>query len=301
MIFSGPEPPLHLLRTFEAAARHTNFTRAAEELSVSQPAVSQQIRLLERILGRDLFERVGPSLRLTNDGRELANSVADGLAQIERGLGLIRTRSQDHCLEVRANSTFVTRWLLPRLPSFLTEHPEIELDLTTSYWAEQPLSTGASVHIDFGSVSEEVELVVGCQRVLAVARSDIADTVNTASDLARVTLLEVVGGDGWREFLAGYEMELNPWPHSHRSMTYLHTLDLARMGQGVALAHEMIVEDLLESGELTTVDNMSQPSREHYYMVTPPTRRINSAVAAFLDWLRSFSSGHSAKATGLRA
>lgn len=288
MIFSGPEPPLHLLRTFEAAARHSNFTRAASELTVSQPAVSQQIRLLERILGRALFERAGPAVRLTEDGRHLAAAVADGLARIEYGLGQIRARSHDNCLEVRANSTFVTRWLLPRLPGFLDEHPEIELDLTTRYWAEQPLATGAPVHIDFGPVGEEAELVVGPQNLVAVARPDIASEIAAPSDLAEATLLEVVGGDGWRHFLSGFGTVLEPWPHTHRSMTYMHTIDLAWMGRGVALVHDMIIEDLLERGELATVAGMVRPSREHYYLLTPAARRLNPAAVAFLEWLRSF-------------
>lgn len=288
MIFSGPEPPLHLLRTFEAAARHSNFTRAATELAVSQPAVSQQIRLLERILGRALFERAGPSVRLTDDGHQLAAAVADGLARIEYGLGQIRARSHDNCLEVRANSTFVTRWLLPRLPSFLDEHPEIELDLTTSYWAEQPLAAGAPVHIDFGPVWDEAELVVGPQNLVAVARPDIASQITSPPDLAEATLLEVVGGDGWRHFLSGFGMVLEPWPHTHRSMTYMHTIDLAWMGRGVALVHDMIVEDLLERGELATVAGMVRPSREHYYLITPASRRLNPAAVSFLGWLRSF-------------
>ena len=288
MIFSGPEPPLHLLRTFEAAARHSNFTRAAAELAVSQPAVSQQIRLLERILGRALFERAGPSVRLTDDGHQLAAAVADGLARIEYGLGQIRARSHDNSLEVRANSTFVTRWLLPRLPSFLDEHPDVELDLTTSYWAEQPLAAGAPVHIDFGPVSDEAELVVGPQSLVAVARPDIASEITSVSDLANATLLEVVGGDGWRHFLSCFDTVLEPWPHSHRSMTYMHTIDLAWMGRGVALVHDMIVEDLLERGELATVAGMVRPSREHYYLITPAARRLNPAAASFLGWLRSF-------------
>lgn len=288
MIAVDIDPPLHLLRTFEAAARHSNFTRAAAELAVSQPAVSQQIRQLETLLGRALFERSGPSVRLTSDGRHLAASVREGLHHIGQGLDLIRTRRESHHLEIRAISTFLGRWLLPRLPPFLDEHPEIELDLTTSYWPEPLPATGASVHIDFGPTGEEVELVVGPQQVLAVARPDVAARVATVAHLASETLLEVLGGDGWREFLGGLGTTVAPWPRTHRSMTYLHTLELARSGQGVALAHGMIVEDLLAAGELAVVADLAQPSREHYYVLTPPARELNEAATVFLHWLRSF-------------
>ena len=288
MFFTNPEPPLHLLRAFDAAARHSNFTRAAEELSISQPAVSQQIRLLEEFLGRRLFERAGPIVRLTQDGRRLASAVADGLARIDYELGMFRARSQDHCLEVRAVSTFIMLWLLPRLPAFLDTHPEIELDLTTSYWAECPRADGAPVHIDFGPVPDGAELVGGAQEVVAVAHPDIAAVLAKPDDLAHVTLLEVVGTDGWQHFLSGLdtELDLRP-PHIHKSMSCLFTVELARRGQGVALAPGMIVEDLIASGELAAVAGMTRPSRQHYYLV-PPHQQLNAAAAAFLEWLRSF-------------
>ena len=94
------------MRTFRAAAQHTNFTRAAEELRVSQSAVSQQIRQLEKTLGIVLFDRAGPVVRLTDDGRRLAYAVTDGLAIIEEALGKMGARTRDNRLELRAISSF---------------------------------------------------------------------------------------------------------------------------------------------------------------------------------------------------
>ena len=287
-----PEPNLEsrldLLRTFDVAARHSNFTRAAQELSVSQPAVSQQIRLLERTVGRELFQRAGPVVRLTEDGRRLAASVADLMAHADYVMGRFGSRSRDNCLEVRAISTFATRWLLPRLPEFLDAHPEVELDITTSYWARGPEATSAPVHIDSGPVPEGAELVVGPQRMLAVARPDVAARYAGPADLADATLLEIVGADGWRYFLERFDTVLEPWPRTHTSMTYLHSIELALMGLGVALVLELAVEDLIESGDLALVAGMVQPSREHYYLVVAPERTLNAAAIDFVEWLRSF-------------
>ena len=255
---------------------------------MSQPAVSQQIRQLEQNLGRALFERAGPVVRLTEDGHGLAVAVNDGLGRIDYELAKFRRRSNDNCLEVRANSAFVTWWLLPRLGGFLDAHPEIEIDLTTSYWAEFPRADGAPVHIDFGPVPDGAELVVGPQHMVAVARPDLATTIAEPADLAGATLLDVVGGDGWRHFLSGLDTTLEAWPRTHTSMTYLHTLDLARMGRGVALAADMIVENLLAESELAVVAGLQQPSREHYYLMLPSQRKLNSAATAFLDWLGAF-------------
>ena len=290
MAFQKPnsKSPLSLLRTFDVAAKHSNFTKAAQELSLSQPAVSQQVRLLEQTMGQQLFHRAGPVVRLTDYGRRLAASVADLMAHVDYVMGRFEARSSDNFLEVRAISTFATRWLLPRLPAFLDAHPEVELNLTTSYWATEPQATGAPVHIDSGPVPEGAELVVGPQKMLAVARPDVAARFASPTDLADATLLEVVGADGWRYFLSRFDTALEPWPRTHTSMTYLHTIELARMGIGVALALEITVEDLIDNGDLALVAGMAQPSREHYYLVAPPEQTLNTAATAFLDWLRSF-------------
>lgn len=279
---------LDLLRTFDIAAKHSNFTKAARELSVSQPAVSQQIRLLEKTLGQQLFQRSGPIVRLTGDGRRLAASVARLMAHVDDVVDGIGAASRNNCVEVRAISTFASRWLLPRLPAFLDAHPEVELDISTSYWATEPSAAGAPVHIDSGPVPDGAELLVGPQKILAVARPDVADRFAEPAELVDATLVEVVGADGWQYFLSCFDVALDPWPRAHTTMTYLHAIELARMGMGVAMVLELTVEDLINSGDLAVVADMVQPSREHYYLVLTPERTLNAAATAFVDWLRSF-------------
>ena len=278
------------MRTFRAAAKHSNFTRAADELWVSQSAVSQQIRQLEKTLGTVLFDRAGPVVRLTEDGRRLAYAVTDGLAIIEEALGKMGARPRDSRLELRAISSFsfFTLWLMPRLPALLDEHPEIELDVMTSFWVRPPSVASTPLHIDFGPLPDTAELVVGPLTLRAVAHPDIAARVNEPSDLAQVTLLEVVGTDGWQQLLPRFDTVLEPWPHTHTSTTFMHSIELARMGRGVALVHDLLVEDLLARGELVTVAGMTQPSREHFFLMLPERSKLNSAESAFVDWLRSF-------------
>ena len=227
-------------------------------------------------------------VRLTDDGRRLTDAVADGLAIIEEALVKMGTRPHEHRLELRAISSFFTRWLVPRLPAFLDEHPQIELDIITSFWAKQPSEAGTPLNIDFGPLPGAAEFVVGPQTLLAVAHPDIANRVKEPSDLAQATLLEVVGTDGWRQFLSRFDIVLEPWPHAHTSTAFVHTIELARMGRGVALVHDILVADLLAAGELVTVAGMAQPSREHYYLMLPQRSKLNSAESAFVDWLRSF-------------
>jgi len=274
-----------LLRTFDAAARHQSYTRAAAELVVSQSAVSQQIRKLERILGRPLFERVGRGVQLTDQGRALAADVHTGLRRIEKGLAPFRTRSADQHLVVRVNSTFAMRWLFPRIGTFLDTHPDVEFDLTSSYWAEPRVLTGSAVQIDFGTVPPGAE-VWPDQPLLAVTHPAVATRITSASDLVSETLLDVRGGEGWRELLAEHDVRPEPWPKTHTSMTYLHTIELARTGYGVAVAHKPVVADLLAAGDLVAVARIESEAKELYYLETDPTDDLNVAATAFLDWVR---------------
>ena len=255
---------------------------------MSQSAVSQQIRQLEKTLGKTLFERSGPVVRLTDDGRRLASAVTDGLAIIEEALGEMGALPRDNRLELRAISSFFSQWLVPRLPAFLDEYPQIELNVITGFRSAPPPEAGAPLNIDFGPPPDAAELVFGPQTMLAVALPDIAARVNEPSDLAQMTLLQVVGSDGWREFLPRFDIVLEPWPHAHTSMTWVHCIELARMGLGVALVHDILVEDLLAKGELVTVAGMEQPAREQFFMMLPLRNKLNSAETAFVNWLRSF-------------
>ena len=282
-----PLVPLRLLQTFATAAQHSNFTRAARELSISQPAVSQQIRQLEDFLGQQLFYRRGPAVRLTDDGRSLADTVAGGLAAICNEVDRLRDSSNRRRLRLRADDTLCAHWLLARLPEFLSEFPDAELDLAVSSGAHVPGVDGGQVHISFGPVPPGAELVLGPQQTVAVARSEVAAQIAKPDDLAHVTLLDTTGGDGWRRFLSEMGITLEPHPITHKSVSRLLTLELARMGQGVALAPLTVAQDMLAGGQLDTIANLVQPSHSHYYLDLPPSSELNTISIAFLDWLRS--------------
>src|SRR5262249_4759621 len=132
-IMTNRRPPLADLRAFEAAARHLSFTRAAEELGVTQGAISQRIRKLEELLDLRLFDRQTRSLALTNAGDTLAIAVADGLARIDKGLeeiGKPAPARQAATLTVSVTPDFASKWLLPRLTDFQDKYPEIEVRIT---------------------------------------------------------------------------------------------------------------------------------------------------------------------------
>ncbi len=124
-------PPLNPLQAFEAAARHMNITRAADELGVTQSAVSRQVRFLEERLGVRLFVRSRRGIVLTGEGEDLFGSARAALDMIEEATARI-TRHARPVLRVRAYIAFAMRWLIPRLPAFTEMHPDCEVRLTTS-------------------------------------------------------------------------------------------------------------------------------------------------------------------------
>ena len=127
-----PLPPLEMFRFFEVAARHLNFTHAAEEMHVTHGAVSQRIKRLEEDLGTPLFRRTGRSMLLTDEGRRLLERVRAAIGEITEGVEAIRSSNRDRILTVSMVPGFATYWLLPRLAEFIERHPDIEVNIRPS-------------------------------------------------------------------------------------------------------------------------------------------------------------------------
>jgi LysR family glycine cleavage system transcriptional activator len=143
-------PPLNWLRAFEASARGLSFTAAAEELSMTQSAVSQQIKSLESALGRSLFLRRARGLALTDEGRGYLPTVQAAFAMLEEGTTVLQSRSHPDVLELQVNLSFALFWLTPRLGQFMDENPGVQLNLATSVWHEERPNPAGSLQIVFG-------------------------------------------------------------------------------------------------------------------------------------------------------
>src|SRR5258706_4244834 len=122
-------PPLETFRFFEAAARHLNFTRAAEEMHVTHGAVSQRIKRLEEHLGKSLFRRTGRGAQLTDEGRLLLERVRTAIGEIADGVEAIRSGSRDRILTISTTPGFAAYWMMPRLAEFIERHPDIEVNI----------------------------------------------------------------------------------------------------------------------------------------------------------------------------
>ncbi|MGL4404676.1 MAG: LysR family transcriptional regulator, partial [Notoacmeibacter sp.] len=153
-------PPLPWLRAFEVSARHLSFTSAAQELALSQAAISKQIKLLELKLGEPLFYRLPRSLSLTKAGEAFLPKVQDAFERLAAGANEVFGPKQSDVLTIRCAVGFAVNWLAPRLPRFIARHPEIALRFISSVWNESSNNTAIDLDIRYGIASSQGETAI---------------------------------------------------------------------------------------------------------------------------------------------
>ncbi len=282
-------PPLNWLRAFEASARALSFTAAAQELHMTQSAVSQQIKSLENALGRTLFYRRVRGLELTDEGRGYLPTVQAAFATLEEGTALLVGRNDPDVLELHANLSFAIFWLSPRLGRFMDEFPWVQLNVATSIWPQERPSGSAAVEIVFGQGKWEsrVGQRLTHDTLFPVCAPALGARIHSTADLLRQRLLDLPGTlqswDAWLEASAAGESPGKPLVH--RASTWAVSLEWAMQGLGVALAHETVANHLISTGRLVRPLDFSLPMKEAYYLIAPEGSHTNAAAQAFKGWL----------------
>ncbi len=282
-------PPLNWLRAFEASARALSFTSAAEELSMTQSAVSQQIKSLESAMGRTLFLRRARGLELTDEGRGYLPTVQAAFAMLEEGTTVLQSRNHPDVLELQVNLSFALFWLTPRLGQFMDENPGVQLNLATSVWHEERPIQPASLQIVFGLGKREGINGRRLTRdsIFPVCTPKLAKQIKSLDDLLKQRLFDLPGtAQSWGAWLKAHpEGGSVTVPAVHRASTWALSLDWAQRGLGVALAHETIANDLLASGQLVRPFDFSIPLKEAYYLIAPEGIKTRHASKVFKEWL----------------
>jgi LysR family glycine cleavage system transcriptional activator len=291
------EPPLNFLRTFEAAARHQSFARAAEELHITPAAVSQQIRTLEQRLGVTLFARAARSLSLTPAGRDYALAVGRALSDIQAATRALGRFERTGRLTVTTFQSFATLWLLPRLASFRAHYPEIDVRLLVDTALRDPAAGEVDVAIRFGAgdyAGCDVELLLHdavvpvCSPTLLAGRP----VPRRPADLAAFPLIHhdgLVKGERrlrWHDWI-GDAADSCPSIDMPDGFLVVHA---ALLGQGVALARRSLVADHLRDGRLIRLLDEERPMDYRYWLVTA-AGDDRPRVAAFKNWLREAAAG----------
>ena len=258
---------------------------------MTQSAVSQQIKGLESALGRALFYRRVRGLELTDEARGYLPTVQAAFAMLEESTALLRGRNDPDVLELHANLSFAIFWLTPRLGRFMDEFPRVQLNIATSIWPLERPSDSAAVEIVFGVGKWEsrVGQRLTHDTVFPVCTPEVAAQIQTVGDLRRQRLFDLPGTlqswDSWLDACGEASAIGTRKPVVHRASTWAVSLEWARQGLGVALAHDTVANGLIASGQLTRPLPFSLPMKEAYYLIAPDGSQTNAAAQAFKGWL----------------
>jgi LysR family transcriptional regulator, glycine cleavage system transcriptional activator len=282
-------PPLNALKAFEAAARSESITRAAEELGVTQGAVSQHVKALEAILGIRLFNRERQRLIITEAGRQYLAVVRDALDRIAVGTERLVQRQTSGALTISTSPDFAAKWLVHRLGRFADSHPEINLRISAT-----------SHHVDFAREDVDVairhgdgkwpglDLVRLCsEQLFPVCSPKLVsgrNRIRSASDLLKFQLLRL---DDWSTWTRWFEAAgvMDPVAHGPVLNGASMLIDAAVDGQGVALARTALAAWDLINGRLVRPIDVSLRMSNTYWIVCPKVASGTPKIATFRDWL----------------
>lgn len=277
--------PLNALRMFDAAARHQSLTRAAQELHVTQAAVSQHIRNLEERLGKPLFRRLPRGLALTDEGQALWPVVAQSFERIEQSLQQVAEPRPREILTVGVVGTFAIGWLIPRLSQFQQLHPYIDLRLLTNNNRVDLAGEGLDAAVRFGDGAWHG---THAQMLLRAPLSPmctpmLAQQLREPADLARQTLLRSYRTQEWEGWFAGLD-QAAPLARGAMFDSSLTLAEATAQGAGIALLPARMFEHMLQQGRLVR-PFAHEVDTGAYWLTYLKSRQASAALQTFRQWL----------------
>ena len=291
-----PLPSLSLLHTFEVVARRLSFTRAAQELCLTQSAVSRQIRTLEEDLGVALFRRRHRAIDLTPNGRRLYDAVTRGLDEVYAGIVALRGAHEAPQITVAASVAFSYYWLMPRLERFSEEFPQIDLRVLATDQQVDLTRDDADVAVLYGNgnwAGVRAQLLFA-ERVYPVCSPGYLRAhpeLSGPADMPGQTLLHLDGGGAlwgtvdWPAWLAREGVQAQAAPRGVRLNSYPMVLQSAEAGRGVALGWSYITDAMLTEGRLVCPIDRPLSTGQSYYICASEGVATRPAVAQVLNWI----------------
>ncbi len=282
-------PSTTALQAFEAAARHESFTRAAQELSLTQGAICRQIAALEAFVKVPLFERIGRGVRLTEVGLRYSKMVQEQLNTLERdAMQIMAHQSGGAVLELAVVPTFATRWLVPRLPDLRQQHPGLQVNMSTRtypFMFEDTEFDGSLYSGNPGWPGTKAYFLM-YENPLPVCSPSLAAERLTAAQIAQLPLLQQSTRPmAWRQWFASV-----PAPCLHdtaglRLELFSMLAQAAMEGLGVALIPPFLIQTELASGQLIVLNEHSGPDQRAFHLIVPERKASLPALTKFRQWL----------------
>jgi LysR family glycine cleavage system transcriptional activator len=284
-------PSLTALRTFEAAARHLSFTRAAEELHLTQSAVSRQVRSLEEFLGVQLFHRIQQRLALSPAGRAYLADIRQPLAGLHSATLKMLAEQTGGSLNIATLTAFATKWLIPRLGRFHERNPNVLLNLVTRTGEVDFQNDQFDLGIYYGEgnwkgvqsrriSSQDLILVVSPSYKVA------GKPISTVHDVAKGTLLQQSRRPNiWRDWFEAVDVSgANPWAGPRFEHFYM-VIQAVLAGLGSALLPEILIADELKSSRLVSPISTRVRTAEAYFLVQPDGSTGRDSATLFTSWI----------------
>lgn len=302
-------PPLNALRAFEAAARHMNFSRAADELSVTPGAVSQQIQNLEDYVGGPLFKRTPKGLLLTDAGQTALPALREAFDRLAEAASLLTASTDGHRLTVSAAPSFAAKWLMPRLGKFEAAHPDVDVWLQAGFDLVDFATGEVDLAVRYGSghypALETTRLM--SESVMPVASPALLaeKPLATPEDLAHHMLLHDGSPDAdescpdWPMWLAARGLRDIDGARGPRFNQSSLAIEAAVAGRGVALAKRTLAQADVDAGRLVAPLNIDTAVDFAYFVVHPRAKGRLPQVRAFTAWLKDEAAAHEAAALSI--
>jgi len=284
-------PPLNALRAFEAAARHESFTRAADELLVTQGAISRHVKNLEERVGRMLFHRGPQGLTLTEAGAAYLPAVRESFDRLAIATEALRRPDTSRVLTVSVSPNFASKWLVHRLGDFTRAHPDIDLRIAAQ---TEDVDLVATPDVDVGVRHGEgewpdlhVARLIGEEvyPVLSPALLAAGPPLQVPDDLRHYTLLRDLSSNDWPAWLGSAGASVVDGTRGPFFNFTSMALDAAVTGQGVALARRALATHDLLTGRLVRPFAHTLTSKRGYFVVCLPGRAEEPRIVRFRDWL----------------
>ncbi|HEY2050032.1 MAG TPA: transcriptional regulator GcvA [Caulobacteraceae bacterium] len=295
-------PPLNALRAFESAARHLNFSRAAEELSVTPGAVSQQIQNLEDYVGAALFKRTPRGLLLTDSAQTALPALREAFDRLADASSLLTAAVDGRRLTLTAPPSFAAKWLVPRLGRFEAAHPQVDVWLSADMDLVDFAASDVDLAIRYGPGPypglETIRLLN--ETVIPVMSPELASSnpIRAPADLARHVLLHDGSSNAdescpdWQMWLAARGVRGIDATRGPRFNQSSLVIEAAVSSRGVALAKRTLAQDDLDAGRLVAPMPISTLIDFAYFLVHPKAKGRLPQVKAFVGWIRGEAETH---------
>ncbi len=285
---------LHHLAAFDAAARHGSFTRAAKELNVSQPAISQSIRKFEAAIGVALFRRLHRSIALTDAGAILAHDVAEAFGRVQATVSHLGALGASDHVTLSVSTAFANYWMVPRLQAFRELYPDLDLRLQTTDKELDLTHEGISLGVRRGKgkwagydgalIAQEKLIAIASPAWIAANNAPTDPTALVKAPL--ITLEEPFRArPSWRDWFAHFDVDYRDKGAGLRLNDYALVLQATMAGEGVAMGYAHVTAGLIEQGLLSPLGNWEYTTDQGYHLVWSNRSELSANAVIVRDWI----------------